>query len=69
MGLIIRALLVVGGWLASWFFAEDALNFPVMAFLVSMFVLVGLIVLLGFWQPVWQWFKKLFNKGRSNPSE
>jgi hypothetical protein len=55
--------------LASWFFAEDALNFPVMAFLVSMFVLVGLIVLLGFWQPVWQWFKKLFNKGRSNPSE
>ena len=69
MGLIVRALLVVGGWLASWFFAEDALNFPVMAFLVSTFVLVGLIVLLGFWQPIWQWFKKLFNKSRPGQTE
>ncbi len=59
MGLIARLLLVVGGLIASWFVARDALNFPVVSALVAMFLFVGLVALLAFRQTIVRRFREL----------
>jgi hypothetical protein len=59
MGLIVRALLIAGGLVASWFVARDALNFPVVSFVAGMLLLVCFVALLAFWPTIVQRFRDL----------
>ncbi len=64
MGLIGRVLLIAGGLIASWFVARDALNFPIVSFVVAMFLLVGLVALLAFWRTIVQGLRELLGIGK-----
>lgn len=64
MGLIARMLLIAGGIIAGWFVASDALNFPIVSFLIAMFLFVGLVALLAFWQTIVRGLRELIGIDR-----
>ncbi len=59
MGLIARVLLIAGGFVASWFVARDALNFPIVSAVVVLLLYVCLVALLAFWPTIIQFLLEL----------
>jgi hypothetical protein len=49
MGLVIRALLVLGGIVAEWFIATDSPNFSVMRGITAIFVVAAIIGVIALW--------------------
>ena len=62
MSFIARMLLIAGGFVASWFYARDALNFPIAAFIVALFLFVAFVAILAFWPTIFRFLRKLFEK-------
>jgi len=60
--LIARLLLIAGSLIGSWFFAQDALNFPIISFIIAMFLVVILIAILAFRQTIAGFFRRLLGK-------
>ncbi len=50
---IARALLILAGIVASWFWAKDALNFGVIQMIVAVLLFMLVIFVLAFWPPSW----------------
>ena len=65
MGLFVRALLIAGGFVASWFVARDALNYPVVTFVAALLLLTCLVTLLAFWPTIVQLFRNLIGLDKS----
>ena len=59
MGWVVRVLLIAGAFVASWFVARDALNFPIFSFVAALFLFVCLVALLAFWPEIVQLFRHL----------
>ncbi len=59
MGWIVRALLIAGAVVASWFVARDALNFHVTSFVAALSLFVCLVALLAFWPTIVRFFRDL----------
>ncbi len=59
MGWMVRALLIAGDLIASWFVARDALNFPIVSFVAGLFLFVVLVLLLAFWPTLVEFFRSV----------
>ncbi len=55
MGLIARALLFAGAFLASFLVSKEALNFPIISFVIALFLFMALAVLLAFFKDIVRW--------------
>lgn len=56
--LLIRIILVVAGFIASWFVARDALNFPIFQMIISVFIITLVVAILAFWPWIKNWLSK-----------
>ncbi len=59
MGWVVRALLIAGDLIASWFVARDAVNFPVISLVAGLLLFVCLVALLAFWPTIVRLFRRL----------
>jgi hypothetical protein len=64
MGLIVRILLIAGGFVASWLVARDALHFPVLSFIAALILFVGLAAILAFWPTIVRVFRELLGMNK-----
>lgn len=62
LGLIVRILLIIAGFIASLFVARDALNFDVIQMTVAVLIFTFLIIGAAFWQTWVKWLKKILRK-------
>jgi hypothetical protein len=53
LGWIVRGLLIVAGFVASWFVAKDAPQFGIMQMAVALFLFVIVVAVLAFWPEQW----------------
>lgn len=65
MGWIVRILLTLAGFIASWFVARDASNFEVVQMIVAVVLFTLIIMLIAFW-PLLKKFCKRIIGGRKN---
>jgi len=59
---IVRALLLLGGALAGFFVTKDATNYPIMAFVIAVFIFVSCIALIAYEDTIMLWAKGFFSK-------
>jgi hypothetical protein len=52
-GWIIRGLVIVAGFVASWFVAKDAPQFGIMQMAVVLILVVLVVAVLAFWPERW----------------
>jgi formate hydrogenlyase subunit 3/multisubunit Na+/H+ antiporter MnhD subunit len=52
---IVRGLLIVAGFVASWFMAKDAPQFGIMQVAVALLLMVLVVAVLAFWPERWTW--------------
>jgi uncharacterized membrane protein YeaQ/YmgE (transglycosylase-associated protein family) len=53
LGWIVRGLLIVAGFVASWFVAKDAPQFGLMQVAVGLVLMVLVVAVLAFWPDRW----------------
>lgn len=58
IGIFVRFLFVIGGFIASLFFARDALNFDIIQMVVTVLLFTSIIAIIAFWPIFKDWFKK-----------
>lgn len=56
-GWLIRLLLVVAGFIASFFVARDALNFDVIQMVIAVVLFTIICAIMAFWSEIKKWFK------------
>lgn len=61
LSLFTRALLIAGGAIASWFVANDALNYEVIKMVVAIFIFVLMVAIATYWRSIWGWIKGMSN--------
>ena len=61
MNWIIRGILIVAGFVVSWFVAKEAPQFSILQMVVSLLFLALAVVVLAFWP---EWWKQILNRGR-----
>jgi hypothetical protein len=49
MGVLIRALLVLGGIVAEWFLAEDSMNFGVVQGILATVIFAAIVGVVALW--------------------
>ena len=49
MGWVVRAVLIVAGIAASWFVAEDAVNYPIYQMVIALLLMVFVVAVLALW--------------------
>ena len=59
LGWIVRVLLVLAGFITSWFVARDALNFGIMQMVVAVILFTLIVAVAAFWPILKIWFKCL----------
>jgi uncharacterized membrane protein YbhN (UPF0104 family) len=59
-GLFSRLLLVIAGFIASFFVAKDALNFNVIQLIIAVLLFTTLVALIAFWPMFVAWIRKMF---------
>ena len=57
-----RILFLLGGSITSIFIAKDALNYPVVSFVMGMLVFVGCIGIIAYEDTIMLWAKGFFSK-------
>ncbi|MCC5015396.1 MULTISPECIES: hypothetical protein [unclassified Legionella] len=57
LGWLVRILLVVAGFIASWFVARDALNFDIVQMVVAIFLFTIIVAIAAFWDLLAKWFR------------
>ena len=53
LGWVARGLLIVAGFVVSWFVAKDAPQFGLVQMAVGLFLLVLVVAVLAFWPERW----------------
>ena len=53
LGWIVRGILIVAGFVASWLVAKDAPQFGIMQGAVALFLAVLVVAVLAFWPERW----------------
>jgi len=53
LGWIVRGLLIVAGFIASWVVAKDAPQFGLVQMAVGLFLVVLVVAILAFWPERW----------------
>jgi hypothetical protein len=53
VGWIVRGALILAGLIASWFVAEDAVNFTVIQMTIAVLLVVGIVLTIAFWPSRW----------------
>jgi hypothetical protein len=53
LGWVARGLLIVAGFVVSWFVAKDAPQFGVMQMAVALILLIFIVAVLAFWPERW----------------
>jgi uncharacterized membrane protein YeaQ/YmgE (transglycosylase-associated protein family) len=64
LGWIVRGLLMLAGFLASWFIAKDAPQFGLVQMAVGLFLMVLVVWVLAFWPERWAHLLTRFHKPR-----
>lgn len=62
LGWIVRILLVVAGFITSWFVAHDALNFAFIQMVVAVLLFTLVVAVIAFWPMLKDWFKRTTKK-------
>lgn len=62
LSLFVRALLVLGGTVASWLVANDALNYAVVKMVAAMFIFVLMVGIAVYWHSFFDWIRKIAGK-------
>ncbi|HHF7349791.1 TPA: hypothetical protein ACPSKE_003006 [Legionella feeleii] len=57
LGWLVRILLVVAGFITSWFVARDALNFDIVQMVVAIFLFTIVVAIAAFWDLLVSWFR------------
>jgi predicted signal transduction protein with EAL and GGDEF domain len=53
LGWVARGLLIVAGFVVSWFVAKDAPQFGVMQMAVALILVIFIVAVLAFWPERW----------------
>jgi len=65
LGWFARVLLILAGFITSWFVARDALNFGIIQMLMAVFLFTLIVAIIAFWPTLKTWFihikKKYFS--------
>ena len=64
LGWIVRGLLIVAGFVASWFMAKDAPQFGVMQMAVAIMLFVLVVFVVAFWPDRWSHMLNRLHKPR-----
>lgn len=62
LGWIIRILLIIAGFIASFFVARDALNFDVVQMIVAVILFTSVITVIAFWPMLIKWLRETIKK-------
>lgn len=62
LGLFIRVLMVIAGFITSLIVARDALNFPIIQMVVVVFLFTFLVIGIAFWPQLKNAYKNLVKK-------
>lgn len=62
LGWLVRILLVVAGFIASWFVARDALNFDIVQMVVAIFLFTIIVAIAAFWDVLVNWLRRTDKK-------
>jgi predicted signal transduction protein with EAL and GGDEF domain len=64
LGWVARGLLIVAGFVVSWFVAKDAPQFGVMQMAVALILIVFIVAVLAFWPERWTHLLSRLHKPR-----
>ena len=64
LGWIVRGLLIVAGFIASWVVAKDAPQFGLVQMAVGLFLVVLVVAILAFWPERWTHILNRIHKSR-----
>ena len=53
IGWLVRGLLIVAGFVASWFVAKDSPQFGIMQMAVGTLLVIGIVAVVAFWPKRW----------------
>jgi len=59
IGWVARLLLVIAGYIASYFVARDALHFDIVQMVVAMLLFTIFVFIIAFWPTVKGWIKRI----------
>jgi len=64
LGWVVRGLLIVAGFVASWFVAKDAPQFGLVQMAVGLLLLLFVLWILAFWPERWTHILNRIHKSR-----
>jgi predicted signal transduction protein with EAL and GGDEF domain len=64
LGWVARGLLIVAGFVVSWFVAKDAPQFGVMQMAVALILFIFIVAVLAFWPERWTHLLSRLHKPR-----
>ena len=64
LGWVARGLLIVAGFVVSWFVAKDAPQFGVMQMAVALILFIFIVAVLAFWPERWTHLLSRFHRSR-----
>lgn len=59
IGWIARVLIVLAGFITSWFVTRDTLNFNIIQMIVAMFLFTFAVAIAAFWPTIMDWIKRI----------
>ena len=59
IGWLVRILLVIAGFITSFFVSRDALKFGVIQMVITVLLFTLMVIVIAFWPNVKAWFKRL----------
>lgn len=61
-GWVLRILLVIAGFIASWFVARDALNFATVQMIIAVILFALMVIIAAFWSVIKRQINVLLQK-------
>ncbi len=61
---LVRALLIAGGFVASWFATRDTPQFGLIQMAVTILLIIFIVAVLAFWPTRWTHLLNRLHKGR-----
>lgn len=62
MGWVVRILMVVAGFITSFFISRDELKFDIIQMVVAVLLFTFLVAIIAFWPMLKVWFKRIAKK-------
>ncbi len=69
VSLLLRPVIFLAAFVASWFVARDAVNFNVIEMVVALFLITIIVAIGAFWETLSDWFTRKSGTDRSRDAD